>query len=149
MDEILNEFHIKAEWDELVTESGEMESSIPVTPSIEALIPLDQPVVINIDDFPPAFVPPSRTTSYPNYLRHNHIAVISPRSLHAVNQHQQKWILRLIRRRCVLTQVPDILRLMRPVRPDLRRNVPYVLTQRRVLLTSRLPQILPLIASSS
>jgi len=58
---------------------------------------------------------------------------------------------------------------MRPVRPDLRRNVPYVLTQRRnvpyvltqrrnvpyvltqrpILPTSRLPQILPLVASSS
>jgi len=93
--------------------------------------------------------------------------------------HQQKRILRLIRRRCVLTQAPDILRPVRPVRPDLRRNVPYVLTQRRnvpyvltqrrnvsyvltqrrnvssvlmqrrVLPTSRLPQILPLVASSS
>ena len=46
-------------------------------------------------------------------------------------------------------QGPDILRPVRPVRPDLRRNVSYVLTQRRVLPTSRLPQILPLIASSS
>jgi len=56
-------------------------------------------------------------------------------------------------------QAPDILRPVRPVRPDLRRNVPYVLTQRRnvsyvltqrrVLPTSRLPQILPLVASSS
>ena len=73
--------------------------------------------------------------------------------------HQQKRILRLIRRRCVLTQAPDILRPVRPVRRDLRRNVPYVLTQRRnvsyvltqrrVLPTSRLPQILPLVASSS
>jgi len=74
-------------------------------------------------------------------------------------RHQQKRILRLMRRRCVLTQAPDILRPVRPVRPDLRRNVPYVLTQsrnvsyvltqRRVLLKSRLPQILPLVASSS
>jgi len=74
-------------------------------------------------------------------------------------QHQQKRILRLIRRRCVLTQVPDILCPVRPVRPDLRRNIPYVLTehrnvsyvltQRRILPTSRLPQILPLVASSS
>jgi len=32
--------------------------------------------------------------------------------------HQQKRILRLIRRRCVLTQAPDILRPVRPVRPD-------------------------------
>ena len=73
--------------------------------------------------------------------------------------YQQKRILGLIRRRCVLTQGPDILRPVRPVRPDLRRNVPYVLTQRRnvsyvlrqrrVLPTSRLPQILPLVASSS
>ena len=73
--------------------------------------------------------------------------------------HQQKRILRLIRRRCVLTQEQDILRPVRPVRPDLRRNIPYVLTQRRnvsyvlaqlrVLPTSRLPQILPLIAASS
>jgi len=73
--------------------------------------------------------------------------------------HQQKRILRLIHRRCVLTQALDILRPMRPVRPDLCRNVPYiltqrrnvsyVLTQRRVLPTSRLPQILPLVASSS
>jgi len=45
--------------------------------------------------------------------------------------HQEKRILNLIRRRCVLTQGPNILRLMRPVRPDLRRKVPYVLTQRR------------------
>jgi len=66
-------------------------------------------------------------------------------------------------------QGPDILRFMHPVRPDLRRNVPYVLTQRRnvpyvltqrrnvpyvltqrrVRPTSRQPQILPLVASSS
>jgi len=32
--------------------------------------------------------------------------------------HQQKRILRLIRRRCVLTKAPDILRPVRPVRPD-------------------------------
>jgi len=83
--------------------------------------------------------------------------------------HQQKRILRLIRQRCVLTQALDILRPMRPVRPDSRRNIPYVLTQRRnvpyvltqrpnvsyilrqrrVLPTSRLPQILRLVASSS
>jgi len=62
---------------------------------------------------------------------------------------QQKRIFRLIRRSCVLTQAPNILRPMRPVSPDLCRNLPYVLTQRRVLPTSRLPQILPLIASSS
>ena len=76
-----------------------------------------------------------------------------------VTLHHQKRILRLIRRHCVLTQTPDILRPVHPVRPDLRRNVAYVLTQRRnvsyvltqrrVLPTSRLPQILPLIASSS
>jgi len=69
--------------------------------------------------------------------------------LHAGTCHQRKQILRLIRRRCVLTHAPDILYPMRPVRPDLRRNIPYVLTQRRVLPTSRLPQILPLVASSS
>jgi len=86
MDEILNEFDLEAEWDELVAESGELESAIPITPSIEPLTPLDQPVVINIDDFPQAFVPPSRTTSYPNYLPHNRIADISLRSLHGVNQ---------------------------------------------------------------
>jgi len=73
--------------------------------------------------------------------------------------HQQKGMLRLIRRRCVLTQLPDILRPIRPVRPDMHRNVPYVLTQRRnvsyvltqrrVLPTSRLPQIIPLVATSS
>ena len=63
--------------------------------------------------------------------------------------YQQKRILRLIRRRCVLTQAPDILCPMRPVRPDLRRNVSYVLTQRRVLPASRLLQILPLVTSSS
>ena len=45
--------------------------------------------------------------------------------------HQQKRILRLIRRRWVLTQALDILRPVRPVRPDLRHNVPNVLTQRR------------------
>jgi len=49
----------------------------------------------------------------------------------AASGHQQKRILRLIRRRCVLTQAPDILRPVRPVRPDLRHNVPNVLTQRR------------------
>jgi len=38
--------------------------------------------------------------------------------------HQQQGILHLIRRRCVLTQAPDILRPVRPVRPDMRRNVP-------------------------
>ena len=74
-------------------------------------------------------------------------------------KHQQKRILRLIRQLCSLTQAPDILRPMHPVRHDLCRNVPYVLmqrcnvsyvlTQRRVLPTSRLPQILPLVASSS
>ena len=34
------------------------------------------------------------------------------------DSHQQKRILRLIRRRCVLTQAPDILRPVRPMRPD-------------------------------
>ena len=53
--------------------------------------------------------------------------------------HEQKQILHLIRRRCVMTQAQDILRPMRPVYPDLRRNIPYVLTQCRVLPTSRLP----------
>jgi len=66
--------------------------------------------------------------------------------------HQQKRTLRLIRRRCVLTQVTYFLRPMRPVRPDLRcnapphstppelpRNVPSGLTQRRLLPVSRLP----------
>ena len=66
--------------------------------------------------------------------------------------HQQKRTLRLIRRRCVLTQATYFLRPMRPVRPDLRcnapphstppelpRNVPSVLTQRRLLPASRLP----------
>jgi len=76
-----------------------------------------------------------------------------------LHTHQQKRILRLIRRRCVLTHAPDILRPVRPVRPDLRRHVPYiltqrrnvsyVLTQRRILPTSSLPQIHPLVASSS
>lgn len=86
MDEILNEFDLEAEWDGLVAESDELGSSIPVTPSIKALIPADQPVVINIDDFPPPFVPPFRATGYPNYLPHNGVAKISPRSLHTVNQ---------------------------------------------------------------
>jgi len=63
--------------------------------------------------------------------------------------HEQKRILRLICRRCVLTQAPDILCPMRSVRSDLSRNVPYVLTQPRVLLTSRLPQTPTLIVSSS
>jgi len=80
-------------------------------------------------------------------------------TFHDLSIHQQKRILRLIRRHCVLTQAPDILRPVSPVRPDLRRNVPYVLTQlrnvsyvltqRRLLPTSRLPQILPLVTSSS
>ena len=76
MDMILNEFDLEAEWDRLVAELDELGSSIPVTPSIEALIPADRPVVINIDDFPLPFVPPSRTTSYPNYLPHNQIVEI-------------------------------------------------------------------------
>jgi len=38
--------------------------------------------------------------------------------------HQQKRTLRLIRRRCVLTQATHLLRTMRPVRPDLRCNAP-------------------------
>ena len=38
--------------------------------------------------------------------------------------HQQKRTLRLIRRRCVLTQATHLLRPMRPVRPDLRYNAP-------------------------
>jgi len=73
--------------------------------------------------------------------------------------HQEKRILHLIRWRCILTHGPDILPPIDPVRPDCRRNVPYVvtqrhnvsyvLTQRRVLPTSRLPEILPLVASSS
>ena len=86
MDEILNEFDLEAEWDGLVAESDELGSSIPVTPSIKALILGDQPVVINIDDFPPPFVPSFCTTGYPNYLPHNRIAEIGPRSQHAVNQ---------------------------------------------------------------
>ena len=66
--------------------------------------------------------------------------------------HQQQQTLRLIRQRCVLTQATYFLRPMRPVRPDLRcnapphstrpelpRNVPSVLTQRRLLPASRLP----------
>ena len=39
-------------------------------------------------------------------------------------QHQQKLTLRLIRRCCVLTQVTSILRPVRPMRPELRRNHP-------------------------
>jgi len=70
----------------------------------------------------------------------------------AIALHQQKQTLRLIRRRCVLTQATYFLRPMGPVRPDLRcnapphsthpelpRNVPSVLTQRRLLPASRLP----------
>jgi len=38
--------------------------------------------------------------------------------------HQQKRTLRLIRRRCVLTQATQLLRPMRPVHPDLRCNAP-------------------------
>jgi len=70
----------------------------------------------------------------------------------AIALHQQKQTLRLIRRRCVLTQATYFLRPMRPVRSDLRcnapphstppelpRNVPSVLTQRRLLPASRLP----------
>jgi len=38
--------------------------------------------------------------------------------------HQHKRTLRLIRRRCVLTQATHLLRPMRPVRPDLRCNAP-------------------------
>lgn len=93
MDEILNEFDLEAEWDGLVAELDELGSSIPVTPSIEALIPADRPVVINIDDFPLPFVPPSRTTGYPNYLPHNQIAEVSLRSLHTVNQPSNAPIL--------------------------------------------------------
>ena len=40
------------------------------------------------------------------------------------SHHQQKWTLRLIRRRCVLTQATHLLRPMGPVRPDLRCNAP-------------------------
>jgi len=49
----------------------------------------------------------------------------------------------------VLTQAWHILHRMRPVHSDLRRNVPYVLTQRYVLLMSRLRQIVPVVASSA
>jgi len=38
--------------------------------------------------------------------------------------HQQKQTLRLIRRRCVLTQATHLLRPIRSVRPDLRCNAP-------------------------
>ena len=38
--------------------------------------------------------------------------------------HQQKLTLRLIRRRCVLTQATSFLRPVRPVRPVLRCNHP-------------------------
>ena len=38
--------------------------------------------------------------------------------------HQQKLTLRLIRRRCVLTQATSFLRPVRPVRPVLRRDHP-------------------------
>lgn len=64
-----------------------------------------------------------------------------------------------MRRHCVLPQVPDIVRPMRPehpglcpmcpVRPGVRRNVLYLLTQCRALPTSRLPQIVPLVPLSS
>ena len=40
--------------------------------------------------------------------------------------HQQKLTLRLIRRRCVLTQETSFLRPVRPVRPVLRRNHPLL-----------------------
>ena len=63
--------------------------------------------------------------------------------------HQQKRILRLICRRCVLTQATYFLRPLRPVRPDLRCNVPCVLTQRHILPTSRLPQTLDLVLLAS
>jgi len=49
----------------------------------------------------------------------------------------------------VLTEGPDIVCPMRPVRPDFYRHIPYVLTQRRILRTSRLLQILPVVTSSS
>ena len=63
--------------------------------------------------------------------------------------HEQKQILHLICRRCVLTQALDILCLMPSVCSDLCRNVPYVLTQPRVLPTSRLPQTPTLIVSAT
>ena len=40
------------------------------------------------------------------------------------HNHQQKRTLRLICRRCVLTQATHLLRPMRPVPPDLRCNAP-------------------------
>jgi len=68
IDMILNEFDLEAEWDELVAELGALASSIPATPSINDLIRADQQIVINIDNFLAAFVPPTCSTSYPNYL---------------------------------------------------------------------------------
>jgi len=63
--------------------------------------------------------------------------------------HQQKWILRLIRRRCVLTQATYFLRPLRPVCPDLRSNLPCVLTQGHILPKSRQPQTLDLVLLAS
>ena len=68
---------------------------------------------------------------------------------HQTQPHQQKRILRLIRRRCVLTQATYFLRPLRSVRSDLCCSVPCVLTQRHILPTSRLPQTLDLVLLAS
>ena len=96
-------------------------------------------------------------------LRFTMVALSRSRSvLMALYLHQQQQILRLIRGRCVLTQATYFLRPMRAVRSDLRcntpphstppelpRNVPSVLTQRRLLPASRLPGTLVLVTCFS
>ena len=60
--------------------------------------------------------------------------------------HQQKYYLRLIRRRCVLTLATSFSRPVRPVRPELRCNLPCVLS---CLATFRCIQTRPHSTSTS
>jgi len=63
--------------------------------------------------------------------------------------HQQKQILRQIRRHSVLKQATYFLLPPRPIRPEWRHNVPCVQTQCHIPPTSRLPQTLDPVASFS
>ena len=73
----------------------------------------------------PGFPPPFGAPSGPNTASPSE-ADIDPGAcfLSGYLEHQQKLTLRLIRRRCVLTQATSFLHPVRPVRPELRRNHP-------------------------